>query len=272
MLLKRFGIFCLLVLGAARASFAAPSSETISAKGGPIRITAKFHASTQIEYGGKVIVIDPVRFGSWTKKADVILITHSHPDHFDLAAVNKLKQPKNATEIIVPESLGKQVEAIKDIYVLTMKPGEYNEISVKEGLPNIGVHAVRMYNTVRGPKPGQKFHPKEEKWCGYYLTIDGKRLYFAGDTEYMPEMKNLKDIYAAFLPMNLPFTMTPQEAAQAARAIKPKLVFPYHYRYPFDKDSGNERTFAKLLKGSGIRVEQLEYYPAAAVKKATAKP
>ena len=84
-------------------------------------------------------------------------------------------------------------------------------------------------------------------------------------------MKTLHDIDAAFLPMNLPFTMTPEEAADAAKAFKPKLVYPYHYRYPFDKDSGNRRTFAKLMEGSGIKVKLLDFYPQAAVDKAMGK-
>jgi len=255
----------------AATAHAAPSTSIIPTKNGPIKITAKFHASTQIEYRGKVIIVDPVSAASWTKKADVILITHPHPDHLDLVAIAKLK--KSDTEFLAPYSLTDSIRTLKITQpesVGTVSIGtdySLNWIDKKEVVIKMMVHAVPMYNLVRGPKPGQKFHPKSDLWTGYVLTLGGKRIYFAGDTEATPEMKSLKNIDAAFLPMNLPFTMTPQEAANAAKAFKPKRVYPYHYRYPFDKDSGNERTFARLMKGSRTKVVLLDWYPTAAVKK-----
>lgn len=261
----------LVALSLAATTHAAPSTSTIPTKDGPIKITAKFHASTQIEYRGKVIVVDPVSAASWTKKADVILVTHPHGDHLDLPAIAKLK--KRDTEIIAPESLLDTIRTIKSLYgegVNTVSIG-YDVISTwidkKEVVTELKIHAVPMYNLVRGPKAGQKYHPKENLWTGYVLTLGGKRIYFAGDTEATPEMKALKNIDAGFLPMNLPYTMTPQEAAGAAKAFKPKRVYPYHYRYPFNKDSGNERMFARLMKGSKTKVILLDWYPKAAVAK-----
>ncbi|HEX8833292.1 MAG TPA: MBL fold metallo-hydrolase [Abditibacteriaceae bacterium] len=245
---------------------AAPSVDIIPAKGGPIRITAKFHASTQIEYRGKVIVVDPVSAASWTKKADFILITHPHGDHLDLPAIAKLDTA--ATMILAPAEVAKNISTPRSAAHAISPVGAMRMTSLD--FPLISVSAVPAYNLARGPKPGQKFHTKESQWNGYIITIGGKRLYFAGDTEATPEMKALKDIDAAFLPMNLPYTMTPQEAAAAVRAFKPKRVYPYHFRYPFDKDSGNERTFAALLRGSGTKVKILDWYPKAALAKVAA--
>ncbi len=119
----------------------------------------------------------------------------------------------------------------------------------------IRVGAVPMYNLKRG----QKFHPKGQG-SGYVLSMGGKRIYIAGDTEATPEMKRLKNIDVAFLPMNLPFTMTPAEAASGARAFKPKVVYPYHYRYPFTKKNSNPQQFAQALRGTGIQVRLRDWY------------
>ena len=114
-----------------------------------------------------------------------------------------------------------------------------------------------MYNLQRGPAAGQLFHTKG-RGNGYVITIGGKRLYFAGDTECTPEMKALKNIDVAFLPMNLPYTMPPSEAADCAKAFQPKIVYPYHFQGQKVED------FQAALKGSGIDVRVLNWYPAAA--------
>jgi L-ascorbate metabolism protein UlaG (beta-lactamase superfamily) len=266
--MKRF-LLTAAVLSCVSAAQAVPATDTISTPNGPIKITAKFHASTQIEYRGKVIVIDPVMAASWTRKADFILITHSHGDHLDLPAIAKLK--KRNTAFGIPLSVADTLQTIKgitedsiDFLAPDISPFELG--SAEDNLELL-VEAVPMYNIVRGPEVGKKFHPRENNWNGYVLTLGGKRIYFAGDTEVTPEMKALKNIDAAFLPMNLPYTMTPQEAAAGAKAFKPKRVYPYHYRYPFNKDSGNEKSFARLMKGSKIKVVLLDWYPKAAVQK-----
>ena len=111
-----------------------------------------------------------------------------------------------------------------------------------------------MYNLSRGPAAGELFHP-QGRGNGYVVTIGGRRLYVAGDTECTPEMKALRNIDVAFLPMNLPYTMTPAEAADCARAFKPSIVYPYHYR------GQNPGEFVAALKGSGIEVRVREWYP-----------
>ena len=141
-------------------------------------------------------------------------------------------------------------------------------VGAKPGEPtfDIDVTAVPAYNIVRERDNGQKYHPKYS-FDGYVLTMGDKHLYFAGDTESTPEMRDLKGIDAAFLPMNLPYTMTPDEAATAVRAFRPKVVYPYHFRSPFDQPSGNAEKFAAALKGSGIQVKILDWYPRAVVEK-----
>ena len=235
--------------------------DTISTSKGDIKITPILHASIQIEYRGKVIIVDPISAGNYRKKADVILITHSHPDHLDLRAINRVV--RNETPVLAPQSAVFQAALPKDVN------GWFpNFVYVKNGgrktIGGISVQAVPAYNTVRGPKPGAKFHPKGA-FNGYVLILGGKRIYIAGDTEATPEMRALKNIDAAFLPMNLPYTMTPQEAANAVRAFKPKIVYPYHFRYPFDKQNTNVQQFAAALRGSKTQVRVLDWYNAAPV-------
>ena len=123
-----------------------------------------------------------------------------------------------------------------------------------EGSPKgIEIEAVPMYNLTRGPAPGQFYHDKG-RGNGYIVTLGGKRLYIAGDTEGTPEMRAMKNIDVAFIPMNVPYTMTPAEAADAVKAFKPKIVYPYHYR-------GSDLTvFANALKGTGIDVRLRDWY------------
>lgn len=252
------------------AKAAPPATTTVGTPYGRILITAKFHASTQIEYGDKVIIVDPLSAAPWTKKADLVLITHPHSDHLDLPAIAKVTKPDGF--VIAPQEAADAIKKLPGITVEAWKPGStalYQDTASKGKKKYLAlkVESVPMYNLVRGPGPGKKFHPRASNWDGYVLTLGGTRLYFAGDTEVTPEMKALKHIDVAFLPMNLPFTMTPAEAAAGAKAFHPSIVIPYHFRYPFDKDSGNEKTFARLMKGSNTRVVLLDYYTPAAVQK-----
>jgi len=256
-------------------SFAAPTSsaprmatsqtkplpfDTIPARGGVIRITPIIHASIQIEYRGKVILVDPISAGSYRKKADLILITHSHPDHFDTKAIAKVSRVD--TLFIAPVSMDAQIRRTPS-YNLSVALSNGALHTPLSGFRYI-VEAVPAYNIKRGPDATHKFHPKGA-FNGYILTLGGKRIYIAGDTEATPEMKRLKNIDAAFIPMNLPYTMTPQEAAVGVRAFKPKVVYPYHFRYPFDQPNDNPQRFVQAMKGSGVQVRVLDWYNAAPV-------
>jgi L-ascorbate metabolism protein UlaG (beta-lactamase superfamily) len=210
---------------------------------GPVVITPIYHASALIQAGGKDIYIDPVRPGNFTglPKADLILITHAHGDHMDPVMIAQLSKP--TTEIYAPAAVAKTVTAAH-----VMENGQ----SVTWG--DWKIDAVPMYNIKRGPAPGKLYHPKG--WGnGYVLTYGGKRLYFSGDTENIPELRDLKNIDVAFICMNLPYTMTPEEAAAAVKAFHPRIAIPYHYR------GSDIEMFKKDLAGTGIQVRLLNWYP-----------
>jgi L-ascorbate metabolism protein UlaG (beta-lactamase superfamily) len=255
------------LLGAvASTAFALPNpTEVIQAKGGPIKITPIYHASLQIEFRGKVIQVDPFSAGDYSgaKKADLILITHTHADHLDLKAIGLVRKQNAFTAMIMPSAAAKIV--LPSLRLRGANPVFTLGNAQSKTVDGIRVEAVPAYNIVRGPKPGQKFHPKGE-FNGYVLTLGGERIYIAGDTEAIPEMKALKNIDVAFLPMNLPYTMTPQEAAVGAKAFKPKVVYPYHYRFPFTKPNDNPQQFQKALEGSGIQVRIRGWYAHPAAK------
>ncbi len=267
-------LLSLALATAATPMLAAPSSDTIAAKGAPIKVTALIHASTMLQYGPLTIYVDPISAASYTRKADMVLVTHSHGDHLDLAAIRKVLRPGGVligspgTREKLSEVAGADLRILGYYEGATFDPRTlFKPATIQRyKLEQIKARAIPAYNIVRERENGEKYHPKYS-FDGYVLTLGGKHLYFAGDTENTPEMRDLKGIDAAFLPMNLPYTMTPDEAANAARAFRPKVVYPYHFRSPFDKESGNAEKFAAALKGSGIQVVMLNWYPRAAVEK-----
>ena len=176
---------------------------------GPVKISSPvYHASLEIEAGGKVIIIDPAKPANYAglPQADLILITDIHGDHMD-ADLIKAEEQGQGTQIIAPAAVAKTVTTAKVIgNGETTTWGDWK------------IEAVPMYNLTRGPKPGSFFHDKG-RGNGYVLTYGGKRFYFSGDTENIPEIRALKNIDVAFICMNLPYTMTPDEAAEAVKAF-----------------------------------------------------
>ena len=210
---------------------------------GDIRITAITHASFQLEYGGKVIHVDPTSPGDYSsaKQADLVLVTDIHPDHLDPAAIARVR--KAGAPVVAPAAAADKIES-----PTVIANGETKTVA------GISVEAVPMYNLKRGPAPGQLFHPKG-RGNGYILTLGARRVYIAGDTECTDEMRALKGIDIAFVPMNLPYTMPPSEAAECVKAFRPKAVYPYHYR------GQNPEEFKAALKGEPVEVRLLEWYP-----------
>jgi len=199
---------------------------------GDLRITCIGHGSVMFAFAGKIIHVDPVgRVADYSQlpKADLILVTHEHGDHLDPAMIESLRKP--TTEIVVAEKCaGKVPKAV------IMKNSETRTVQ------GFKVEAVPAYNIVNMRGPGIAYHPKGDG-NGYIITFGEKRVYVAGDTENTPETKQLKNIDVAFLPMNLPYTMTPEMVADAARAFRPKVLYPYHY------GNTDPALLVELLKG-----------------------
>ena len=214
-----------------------PEFDKIVTSSGIVELHFIGHGSLMFKVNGFVIYIDPVRSSGnydFLPKADIILVTHEHGDHLDVSLIAELKKPGTLL-------FCNQNSLAKVSWAMAMKDGDRQEIN------NIVIEAVPAYNIVNESSPGHPFHPKGVG-IGYILTIGGKRFYVAGDTENTPEMKSLRNIDVAFLPMNLPYTMTPAMVADAALAFKPKILYPYH----FGETDTNE--IVKLLKDSGIEV------------------
>ncbi len=195
--------------------------DTFKSSGGEVSITFIGHASLMLEYNDMVIHIDPsLREDNYVslKDADLILLTHNHGDHMDKGAIQKIL--KDNTSIIYTKKCADALKDLKNAQIL--ENGDNTEFK------NIVIEAVPAYNLVHMRSEGQPFHSKGDG-NGYILTFGDMKIYVAGDTENHPEMKALKDIDIAFLPMNLPYTMTPEMVADAAKAFRPKILYPYHY-------------------------------------------
>ena len=211
--------------------------------GKTVKFHALVHASIRIEYNGKEIEVDPVtKLGNKTidysvmPKADYIFLTHEHGDHFDKEAIKQLTGDR--TQLITNKRCAEMLG--------------YGEIMVNgqsSMFNDIKVEAVPAYNTTEGRT---QFHPKGRD-NGYILTIDGLRIYIAGDTEDIPEMQDIKDIDIAFMPCNQPYTMTTEQLVKAAKTVKPKVLFPYHYGQTDVKGVPSQ------LKDSGIEVRVRGY-------------
>jgi L-ascorbate metabolism protein UlaG (beta-lactamase superfamily) len=184
-----------------------------------LKISWLGHDSFRIK-NGKTIIIDPFKIRPIPDKADVILITHEHFDHLSLEDIKKVSSEKT-TIITIPECK-KELSSLKVNEVKAVKPGD------KVELGDITLEAVPAYNLNKFREPGKPFHPKEDGKVGFIVAVKGVRIYHAGDTDQIPEMKGFRtDI--ALLPVSGTYVMTPEEAAEATRMIKPKLAIPMHY-------------------------------------------
>jgi L-ascorbate metabolism protein UlaG (beta-lactamase superfamily) len=218
--------------------------DTIETGSGPLVITFIGHGTLMFEFGGKIIHVDPwSRLADYSKmpKADIVLLTHEHRDHLDPKALDAVRT--GATRIVLTEACAKQVPG-----GIVMKNGDVQTV---DGLK---IEAVPAYNLVHMRSQGVPFHPKGEG-NGYVITFGDKRVYVAGDTENTPEVKALKDIDVAFLPMNLPYTMTPEMVADAARAFRPKILYPYHFG---DTDTSKIVALLKDEEGIEVRIRKMQ--------------
>lgn len=217
--------------------------DVIETSAGDLTIAFIGHGTLMFTFNGKTIHVDPVgREADYTgmPKADLILVTHEHGDHLNPAAIKTLR--KDETEVVLTKTCSQSVAG-----GMVMANGDVKTIA------GLKIQAVPAYNIVHQRSAGNPFHPKGQG-NGYVITFGDKRVYVAGDTENTPEMKGLRNIDVAFLPMNLPYTMTPEMVADAARAFKPKILYPYHY------GQTDPNTLVDLLKDSKdteVRVRKL---------------
>ena len=218
--------------------------DIIATSAGDLKITFIGHGSLIFTFHKKIIHVDP--YGALTDysklpKADIILITHDHPDHLD-AQVIAMIRTKNTALVLTRACAEKMAGGV------VMKNGDVQTV---QGLK---IEAAPAYNIVHKRDNGEPFHPRGVG-NGYIMTFGDKRVYVAGDTENIPEMKALRGIDVAFLPMNLPYTMTPEMVADAAKAFKPKIMYPYHYG---DTDTSKIVAALRDTKGIEVRIRKMK--------------
>jgi len=210
-----FTMMCSIMLHSAASEF---EKDVFQTSEGELAITFIGHGTLMMEFNGKVIQVDPVAgYADYESmpKADLVLITHDHGDHLDPKAIDTVKKP--GTSIVLTETCNEKYKGTD-----VMKNGDTKVFGT------ISVKAVPAYNIKHMRDGGQPFHPKGQG-NGYVIRFGDKKVYVAGDTENIPEMADLKDIDIAFLPMNLPYTMTPEMCAAAAESFHPKILYPYHF-------------------------------------------
>ena len=197
-------------------------------------ITWLGHDGFRIKAQGLTIYIDPYQLKGKPEPADLILITHEHYDH--LSAEDLAKVRTDSTIIVAPPKAAQQLVGS----VQTIRPGQ--NLNVR----GVGIEAVPAYNTNKFRAPGQPFHPRQNQGVGYIITVDGTRIYHAGDTDFIPEMRNVRaDV--ALLPVSGTYVMTAEEAAQAADAIRPQTAIPMHFGAIVGSEADAEQ-FRKLTK------------------------
>ncbi|HZY69343.1 MAG TPA: MBL fold metallo-hydrolase [Devosia sp.] len=218
------------------------TGDTVSTAEGDVIIHPVGHASLAIGFGEHVIYVDPAKEDfSGLPAPTGILITHAHGDHFDPAALEAIAGD-TAAIMTTEEVAGKMPESLKSRTLVVANGGSGQ-------LDGIHVAAIPAYNTTEDRK---QYHPQGRD-NGYVLTLGDKKIYIAGDTEDIPEMRALTGIEVAFLPMNLPYTMTVEQAADAVKAFKPAIVYPYHYG---DSDTAK----FKELVGDASEVRLVDWY------------
>ena len=234
----RMALVGAFLLVAAVAAAQGVEKDVVETSAGKLEITFLGHGSLFFGHGGRVIHVDPFgRVADYSRlpKADLVLITHAHGDHLDGAALAAIRTPQTVV-VAAPDCEGKLEGAT------ILKNGE------QRTLAGVAVTAVPAYNLVNKRPDGAPFHP-QGGGNGYVIGFGDTRVYVAGDTENVPEMKALTGIAVAFLPMNLPFTMTPEMVADAARGFRPRILYPYHF------GETDPQRLVELLKGEkGIEV------------------
>jgi L-ascorbate metabolism protein UlaG (beta-lactamase superfamily) len=178
------------------------------------------HSGFRVTVGRQLVYIDPYRVSPDAAKADLILVTHGHYDHFSPQDVERLSKPE--TEVIAPAAVAERLSG----RVQSIAPGEEAD---PERVRGVAVRAVAAYNTSKRNSDGRVYHPRDAGGVGFDLNVRGERLYHAGDTDVIPEMDDVHGVDLALLPVSGTYVMTAGEAAEAARRIQPRLAVPMHW-------------------------------------------
>ena len=216
-----------------------PKGDVFKTAKGDLYVYHVGHGSVMLTLGDKVIQVDPVaQVANYDTlpKADLLLITHEHGDHLDAAAIAKAKKPN--AEIVATATVAAQLSGVSKV----LANGESTEWN------GIKIDAVPAYNVVNKRPDGQAFHPKGVG-NGYVLTFSNFKLYIGADTENIEEMQQLRNVDVAFLPKNLPYTMTDEMLVAAAKSFKPKVLYVYHY---FELD--NIDSLKQTLAADGVEL------------------
>lgn len=232
------------LFGCSKSKPAAYPQDTITAAdGSKITFTFYAHASLGIAWNGIQLYLDPVGEFDWQSqpKADIILISHSHYDHLEMATVEQLQTPK--TTIVCDKTSAEAFEHD----CITMLPG-----ATAQPAQGVTIKAVPAYNITEGHTD---FHPQSREDCGYLVTIGGTTIYLAGDTEDNDDVLAMQGVDVAFLPVNQPYTMTVAQAARVVKALQPKLFYPYHY------GQVDETTDLEALKAAVEGVTEIRIFP-----------
>jgi L-ascorbate metabolism protein UlaG (beta-lactamase superfamily) len=249
--LPALGLATLLLFLAPLASSAevVPNPDSLATEDGALKIFPINHATLALQWKDRTIYVDPVggaKAFQGLPKPDLILVTDIHGDHFSKETLAELAVPN--TKLVCPAAIAEQLAPDLRNSATVLTNGQTGE------LLGVKIEAIPMYNLTA---ERLKFHTKG-RGNGYVVMLGGKRIYLSGDTEDIPEMLALKNIDVAFVCMNLPYTMTVEQAARAVRAFKPRVVYPYHYR-------GSDLNKFKELVGTdaGVEVRLREWYPKA---------
>ena len=215
------GLFLALVTGPVGVTAAETTGDVIANPEGHLRIVPIQHATLALEWNGRTILVDPVggaeRFQD-LKEADLILVTDVHGDHLNVETLQALTGAK--TWVVAPSAVAGKLPSDLRVRLTVLSNGQKTTAS------DVEIEAIAAYKTT----PERKRFHAPGRGNGYVLSLAGQRVYISGDTEDIPEMRALRDIDVAFVCMNLPYTMTVEQAADAVRAFRPKVVYPYHCR------------------------------------------
>ncbi|MFH1842121.1 MAG: MBL fold metallo-hydrolase [bacterium] len=237
-------LFCLLLVVHGSAVASGLETDTLSTAAGDLQITFVGHGSLMFTFAGKIIHVDPfsqLADYSTLPPADLVLITHEHRDHLDPDALQHVRT--DSTAVVLTATCASQLDG-----GIVLNNGD------EQTVMGLEIEAVPAYNIQHKRPDGQPFHPPGIG-NGYVVTFGDKRVYIAGDTENIPEMRQLEDIDMAFLPMNLPYTMTPEMVAEAATVFRPAILYPYHFG---DTDTGLLLDLLADINGVEVRIRQMQ--------------